>query len=246
MTTAKTCSPVSCFAQYETRNYPYKYSGVLHCYSIAGGVPKDENVALGHIKRKISAPDDLIRSEVANMMLECGIDATDAASAVAALKGHIGFRSDPKLGLWIPGAHLKAALKEAANVAAAARKIKRAGWGKDEDGKTATAPNKGILSWLAEHVFVIEDRLYLGVKEPSETVQSFIAKMTPKGPTSAIQYTDVVYDAKVNFTVETDWEFPEEDWAAIWQTGERNGIGSARKMGYGRYAVTQWERLKVA
>jgi len=229
----------SCFAKYDTRNYPYRYSGKLHCHSIAGGVPRDEKVALGHIKRKMDAPDNLIRNEVANMMLEQNLDAGDAAEALAGVKGHIGFRKDPTQGLWIPGAHLKAAMREAGNIAVAAGRIKKGGWGLHSN-------NRGILSWLAEHVFVMEDRLYLGTNQPSETVQSFIAKITPKGPVSAIQYTDVVYDAKVDFTVETDWEFEEEDWAAIWQTGERNGLGSARKMGYGRYEVTQWKRLKVA
>jgi hypothetical protein len=92
-------------------------------------------------------------------------------------------------------------------------------------------------------MFVVEDRLHLGVAAPTGTNQSFIAKVTPKGPISAIQYTDYVEDAKVDFTVETDWEFSDEDWAAIWTTGERNGLGAARKMGYGTYEVTKWELM---
>ena len=66
--------------------------------------------------------------------------------------------------------------------------------------------------------------------------------MTPKGPTSAIQYTDYLVDAKIDFTVETDWDFDHDDWAAIWTTAEREGIGAARKMGYGTFDVVRWER----
>ncbi len=223
----------SVFAKYEKKNWPYRYSGQLHIFSIAGGVPVDPNVLGGHLKRKIDAPDNLIRAEIAEAMLEKGMTVDEAVDKLASEKGHVGFRQD-KDGLYVAGSNLKAAIKEAASIAAAAGLIQAKGWGQ-------TSHNKGILSWLAEHVFVVEDRLHLGTDTPTGTAQSFIAKITPKGPVSAIQYTDYVEDAVVDFTVETDHLFSEEDWAAIWLKGERNGLGAARKMGYGRYEVTRWE-----
>ena len=225
----------SVFAKYEEKNWPYRYEGTLHIRSIAGGVPVNPNVLEGHLKRKLAAPDDLIRAEVAEAMAEHEMTVDEAVDKLAGEKGHVGFRSDER-GLYIAGSNLKAALKESASIAAAAGRIKKSGWG-------ATSHNKGILSWLAEHVFVVEDRLYLGVAAPTDTSQSFISKMTAKGPVSAIQYTDFVEDAKVDFTVETDHLFADDDWAAIWTTGERNGLGAARKMGYGRYEVCKWEQV---
>lgn len=224
------------FEKYESRQYPYRYQAKLAVKSIAGGCPADPKVAEGHIKRKIAASDDLIRAEVAEMMVERGLPADEAAETIAGLKGLVVFRTDPEFGLWIPGANLKACLKEAASIAAAAGRLKKSGWGK-------TSHNKGILSWLAEHVFVVEDRLYLGVTEPTEVAQSFIHKTTPKGPVSAIQYTEVVRDCEITCTVETDQDFSEEEWAAIWLTAEHNGLGAARKMGYGLFEVVEWSRV---
>jgi len=225
----------SVFAKYEKKNWPYRYEGTLHIRSIACGVPVNPLVLKGHIERKLGAPDDLIRAEVAEAMAEYGMTMDEAVEKMSGEKGHVGFRMDDR-GLYIAGSNLKAALKEGASIAAASGLIKKSGWG-------MTSHNKGILSWLAEHVFVVEDRLHLGVDAPTGTSQSFIAKMTPKGPVSAIQYTDYVEDAKVDFTVETDHLFADEDWAAIWSKGERNGLGAARKMGYGCYEVTRWDRM---
>ena len=230
--------PESVFAKYEDKNYPYRFAGTLWLASIAGGVPADPKVIEGHLARKVSAPDDLIRAEAAEIMLERGLELDEAIEEMSSVKGLTGFRRDPEHGLYIGGFQLKAALKEAANIAVASGKLKKGGWG-------LHSANRGVLSWVAEHVFVIEDRLYLGVIEPSEIAQSFVHKVTPKGPVSAIQYTEIVHDAKVDFTVETDWDFAPEEWATIWQTGERNGIGAARKMGYGTYKVVKWERVET-
>lgn len=226
----------SVFAKYQQKNWPYVYEGTLHLRSIAGGVPVNPKVQEDHIKRILTgASDDLIRAEVASAMTERGLEYDDAVEQLADEKGHVTFRSDER-GLYVAGSNLKAAIKEAACIAVASGRLKKGGWG-------LHSSNKGVKSWIAEHVFVREDRLYLGVSEPSGTRQSFIAKMTGRGPISAIQYTDYVDDAKVDFSVETDWEFDEKDWAAIWTTGERNGLGAAKKMGYGVYSVTRWERI---
>ena len=225
----------SVFASHQQKNWPFRYAGQLHIHSIAGGVPVNPNVLRGHLERKTGEPDDLIRDEIVAAMAEHGLTMEEALDKLSGEKGHVGFRRDDQ-GLYIGGFQLKAALREAANIAVASGRLKKGGWG-------LHSANRGILSWLAEHVFVLEDRLHLGRAEPDGTNQSFIAKVTPKGPTSAIQYTDYVEDAKVEFTVETDWEFSDDEWATIWTTGEREGIGAARKMGYGRYDVTRWERI---
>lgn len=226
----------SVFARYHERNYPYRYQGVLSMHSIAGGVPLNPNVLEGHIKRKIDAPDDIVRAHVAEIMVERadeGVTYEQAVEEAAKNKGWVGFAKD-KRGIYVPGAHLKACIVEAACIAAAAGRIKAKGWGQ-------TSSNKGVQSWLAEHIFVIDDRLYLGVEEPTEVNQSFIHKKTAKGPISAVQYTEIVRDCAIPFTLETDHGMDDADWAAIWTTAEHNGFGASRKRGYGTFDVTQWE-----
>jgi hypothetical protein len=227
----------SVFEKYQKKNWPYRFAGQLHVVRLAGGVPANPNVLKGHLERKTAAPDDLIRDEVITSMAEYGMTVDEAVEKMANEKGHVGFRKDER-GLYIGGFQLKAAMKEGASIAVASGRLKKGGWG-------LHSANRGILSWLSEHVFVVEDRLYLGADEPDGTNQSFVAKIGPKGPVTAIQNTDYVEEAKIEFTVETDWDFAEDEWAAIWTGGERNGIGAARKMGYGRYDVTRWDRVEA-
>lgn len=219
----------SVFAKYESKSYPYRFEGQLHVGTIAGGVPTSDKVAEGWLKTKLAPGDDLIRDMVAEVMTERGVTAEEAAQIVDTMKHLNGFKRDEN-GLYIEGRQLKAALKEAANVAVAAGKLPARGWGKT---------NKGCLAYLAEHVCVVEDRLHLGVAEPSGVVQRFVHTWRGNG----IQYEEYVEDAKISFTVETDHDFTEKEWAMIWTTGERQGIGASRSQGFGTYKVTRWERV---
>jgi hypothetical protein len=221
---------MSVFDKYRTDAYPYRFAGSLHIGVIAGGTPTDPKVAEGWLKTKLGADkDDLIRQMVAETMVERGVTAEEATQLVNAQKNLNGFKRDEH-GLYIEGRQLKAALKEAASVAVAAGKLPQRSWGKT---------NKGLLSYLAEHVFVVEDRLHLGVAEASGIAQRFVHTFRGTG----IQYEEYVEDAKVDFTVISDHDFAEKDWAAIWLCGEQNGLGASRSQGYGRYEVTRWERL---
>lgn len=219
----------SVFANFAAKAWPYAYAGSIHVTTIAGGVPTDEKVAEGWIKTKLADKDDLIRELVATTMTERGISADEAAKEVDSLKHLNGFKRDNQ-GLYIEGRQLKAALKEAASVAVASGKLNGRGWGKT---------NKGLLSFMAEHVFVVEDRLHLGVTEPTGIAQRFVHTWRGTG----IQYEEYVEDAKINFTVKADHEFSEQEWAMIWLTGEQQGVGASRSQGFGRYEVTRWDRI---
>lgn len=217
----------SVFAKHMTKAWPHKFQGTLHVRTIAGGTPSDPKVAEGWLRTKLADKDDLIREAVATTMAERGITAEEAAKEVDTLKHLNGFRRDEQ-GLYIEGRQLKAALKEAASVAVAAGKLNSRGWGKT---------NKGLLSYLAEHVMVVEERLHLGVNEATGITQRFVHTWRGTG----IQYEEYVDDAKVDFTVITDHDFTAEQWAMIWLTGEQQGIGASRSQGFGRYEVTRWE-----
>lgn len=60
---------------------------------------------------------------------------------------------------------------------------------------------------------------------------------------SGIQYEEYVNGAVIDFTVIADHEFTPAQWAAIWTSGEQQGIGASRSQGWGRYEVTRWESL---
>jgi hypothetical protein len=222
---------MSVFDNYRTKAFPYKFSGQLHVGTIAGGTPTDPRVAEGWLKTKLGIDkDDLIREKVAEVMVERGVTADEATKLVDDQKHLNGFRRDDE-GLYIEGRQLKAALKEAASVALAAGKLAARGWGKT---------NKGLLGYLAEHVFVLEERLHLGVQEASGISQRFVHTFRGSG----IQYEEYVNDAKIDFTVIADHEFSAEEWAHIWLCGEQQGIGASRSQGYGRYEVTRWDPVK--
>lgn len=219
----------SIFADRRQAAYPYKFEGSILLHSYAGGTPADPKVADAFIKSKTADSDDLIREEIARAMtenIENGVPA-DMEAAIEQVANLRNLRTIPKDdgGLYVPGAHLFAAMKEAACVRWPDRK-----W----------PPNrKWTKSWFPEHVFVTEDRLHFGIEIPTGTAQSF-----PKSRFgSSIQYTQYVENAKLDFTVGTDFDFTDNDWADLWLTGETLGLGSSRSQGYGRYDVTRWERV---
>jgi len=219
---------MSVFETYRDKSYPYRFAGALHIGVIAGGIPTDPKVAEGWLKSKLVDKDALIQQMVAETMVERGVTAEEATEIVNTHKNLNGFKRDDR-GLYIEGRQLKAALKEAASIALAAGKLPARGWGKT---------NKGLLGYLAEHVFVVEERLHLGVEKATGINQRFVSTFRGTG----IQYEEYVEDAKVDFTVISDHDFTDSDWAAIWLCGEQNGLGAARSQGYGRYEVTRWER----
>jgi hypothetical protein len=221
------------FAQYRDRAYPYRYAGEITVTRLVGGVPTDPKIAEGWIKTKLALKDDLIREAVAEVMAERGVDADEAAKAVAGQSLN-GFKRDRDLGLYIEGRQLKAMLKEAANVAMAVGKLPKT-WG---------LTKKWIEGFVAEHVGVIDDRLYLGngngpIRQPDGIQQRFVHSRHG----SAIQYEEYVEDVAVAFTIEADYQFQPEHWAMIWLTAEQQGIGASRSQGYGRFTVTKWEQI---
>ncbi len=214
----------SVFASYEKKAYPYRFEGTLLVRSIAGGTPTDPKVAEGWLRTKLASTDDIIRAQVAEVMVERGVDVETATEAVVIDKHLNGFKRDEQ-GLYIDGRCLKAAIKEAANVR----------WPSERWGPT----RKGTLAFFAEHVFVEEERLYLGVTEPTGVVQRFVH--TWRG--NAIQYEEYVEDAKIDFTVVTDHNFKATEWALLWLTGEQQGFGASRSQGFGRYEVVRWDKV---
>jgi hypothetical protein len=225
------------FAGALTRIYKYQYAGRLHVLTICGGVPSDPNVAEGWLKSKLGFSDEAaLQKMVAETMVERGVTADEAVKIANTMKNLNGFKRESSDHpehpgeLYIEGRQLKSAIKEAANVAVGAGNLKQRGWGETK---------KWALGFIAEHVMVVENRLYLGVTEPSGINQRFVT--THRG--TGIQYEEYVTDADIDFTIYSDHNFSADDWAAIWVTGGFQGLGASRSQGYGRYEVTRWEQV---
>lgn len=222
-------TPTSVFTEFDSDAYPYQYGGTLHVFRMAGGVPNNPKVAEGWLRTKLADKDDLIRDMVATTMVELGVDAEEATRIVDT-KQHLNcFKRLPDGELYYEGRCLKAHIKEAGCIASAAGKIGNR-WGRT---------NKGIKSYIAEHFFVVEEVLPLGVHEPAGIAQRFISTYHGTG----IQYEEYVTDVEFDFTVKTDQKMTKRDWAMIWLTGQEEGVGSARSQGNGRYVLTRWELL---
>jgi hypothetical protein len=200
-----------------------------------GGIPSDPKVAEGWIRSKLGGKEEQIQAEVAKAMTERGISAEQAVKEVDILKHLNGFKRDPARGgeLYVEGRQLKACVKEAASCAAAVGKLPSRGWG---------LTNKGLLSFTAEHVVIVDDRLWLGVREPAGIAQRFVSTFRGTG----IQYEEYVEDAVIPFTVRTDFDYTDTEWAMIWLTAEQQGLGASRSQGYGRFEVTQWDTVRKA
>lgn len=234
----------SVWTQYRSQNYPYVYSATVRMTSpICGGVPSNDRVAEGFLKTKLGDKDDQLREAVAELMIERGIDLDEATKALVDATRLNGFKREDAEGekfgwLYIGGYQMKACLKEACNVAANEGRLTTKGWGNPDNANY----KKGIKSWFPEHVFVVENRLYLrGVTEPTGIAQRFVR--TNRG-VSGIQYEEYVEDCEIDFTVETDHPFEEKQWAAIWTTAEHMGVGATRSMGYGQFVMTRWEAVQ--
>ncbi len=83
---------------------------------------------------------------------------------------------------------------------------------------------------------VLEDRLYLGRQEHDDLHTRFVKTWRGTG----ITVEEVCRDVKISATVVADHLFTEEQWAMVWLTGERQGLGASRSQGFGVYTVTEW------
>jgi hypothetical protein len=230
------------FEKFANDAYPYWYAGELKVGVLAGGIPQDPNVVESWIKTKLRdiRSEAEIQDVIATTMAEQGLSEEDAVKeASVKMVGMNGFKRD-ETGLYVEGRQLKAALKEAVMVAANAGKLETGKWGKPDNASY----RKQIKGWFPEHFFIVEERLYIRhdgepVKVHDGVTQKFVH--THRG--DSISYEQFVRDAEVRFTIKSDYEMKEKDWASIWLTGQMQGFGASRSQEYGRYIVTKWEPI---
>jgi hypothetical protein len=216
---------------------------------LIGGTPKDPDTIRKWLRARLEMDDRAIielANEVAQQMTAERVEkakegedpgrpsAEEILEATARqFEGGNGFKTiDGQLVY--EGRCMKAALKEAANVA-----YPGTTWpGKPQGIK------KGLMRYLAERVFVEEQQIPLGVTQPSGTEQRIKHVMTPEGPRSAINVVDYVEKPTLSFTVRVLDDFlPQQAWARIWENAENIGIGADRARSDGKFDLLRWDRI---
>ena len=221
------------FAKYRDEAWPHKFKVVLFIEELHGGTPRNPDVVRSWLKAKAGWTDEMqIQAEV-NRIFRRDPNQTDEEVADAAIEAranrHVnGFKRDEN-GLYVEGRQLKAAIKEAASIARAVNKLDKR-WG--ETGK-------GVISFVAEHIQVLDDRIYLNRAEHDELQTRFVQSRYGSG----ITVEEACFKVELTATIASDYKFSDREWAMIWTTGELQGFGASRSQGYGRYVVVTWESL---
>jgi hypothetical protein len=218
------------FDDYDKELYDIRYAVTLAVGNLHGGIPQNPDIIEGWIRSKMEdSTDDLINQMVFRTLEDLGLDLEqenyDAAIAEMRKRKTNGFYRTHNEELAVAGRHIKAMLKENASIQ----------WPKRKWGPT----NKGTINFIPEHIFIPEYLIGLGVKEPTGIDQRQVN--TWRG--TSFNYEEFVLDAIVEFTVVTDFEFDPKDWAALWTSAQRNGLGTSRSQGYGTFTVERWDRL---
>lgn len=238
---------------------------------LVGGTPSEANVAESWIRTKMGATstEKMIEEAIAKTMeARPGMTLDDATREVASSKGLNGFKRDystpvarivqeraaagslpgrPAMDLaqaeqvfgecFIDGRQVKAGLKEAVNIGVAAGHFEARSWG---------ATNKGLLGFLAEHLFVEEEAILLGVTDPDRVATGFVH--TWRG--SSIKREEIIDGAVLEFTLAADVDFTKANkkghpdfWETMFVIAEQQGLGASRSQGFGTFKVTRFEEL---
>jgi hypothetical protein len=262
----------SVFEPDRSKVWSHVFDCQLHVADLTGGYPLNPDVIEGWLKSKITENDDLLQAAIAESMAASTetlaamgrrtaaetkalkgradplkiealegevlppVSVDQAIAVLARSKSLKGFKRDEQ-GLYVEGRQVKAMLKEAMSIAVQGGHVEERGWGKASN-------KKWLKGFAAEHVQVPDIRVYISGSEhpgqPDEVRFDFVHASGRHG----FKQSEVIWDAELNFTVETDYEFEDGFWRTIWLIAEQQGIGADRSQGQGRFTVTRWEERK--
>lgn len=211
---------------------------------MVGGIPSSPSVIKGWLKTRLELGDRDLQEIADATLKERFADRQPSADelAEAVMEGGAdlsvnGFKRIPGSGeLGYEGRCMKAALKEWANSAYPGTAFP----GKKDIG---SGFKKGLMSTLAERVFVPEVFIPLGVTEPSGVEERIKHVKTPQGPRSSINRVEFVDRPLLEFTVKVHDNFlPMEAWGRIWERGEDIGIGADRGRSDGKFELLAFDK----
>jgi len=153
-----------------------------------------------------------------------------------------------------------------AEVGASNEEVQQPGWAtfkRDEDGLyyegrcvrghvkdcalqvSKTTGIAGFKAKVANHVYVEENKIYLGKDKPDGIEKRFIQVMTKPGPRSTFKFIDYVLDPKLVFVLRVfnDGVITKEHLETIFEYGGIHGIGQERGQSWGRYRLVEMVEL---
>ena len=207
---------------------------------MSGGVPKSPDTIKQWLKSRLELGDralvEMTREIAEQMEEDTGTrpSADELLDEVVAKEGAgNGFVRVNGILQW-EGRCMKAALKEAANIAYP---------GVEFPGKPKGI-KKGLMRYLNERVFVPERYISLGVPEATRTETRVKHLMTPQGPRSALNVVDVVEKPLLSFHIDVLDDFIERKvWGRLWEILEEIGVDADRARGEGRFELVRFEKV---
>jgi len=192
---------------------------------IAGGIPKDPEM----METWVNATNKKKSEEERKKIVEATKEQMEAVTDEVCKKNGTGFKSEEGKGLYIEGRQLKSMLKEAANI------IKDLVPSKEEGEKGI----KALKSKVADRVFVVEEKVFLGKTEPDSVEDRPISVIVAQGPRTSIKRTEYVHNVELTFTVRRlhDSAVPEKTLYAILSYSQQIGLGAERSQGCGIFEI---------
>ncbi|SRR6266496_2326194 len=231
---------------------------------LMGGTPKNPKMIEGWLRSKAGIDQqEELRQAMARTMIELGHDVQPGATfdemvaaseKLASTKQTVGFKVEDEAP-YIEARQVKAMLKESTNILFAGDK-----W---------TGTNKGPRNVVAERVFILPERISLGVPSIGG-VEAIVGHITgPQGPRATLTYHEYVERPVVEFDVliaesksaRAYWRklpsredeaklegdmLTDDQWALIWVHAQENGLGALRSQGYGRFDIEAWDLVAAA
>ena len=190
---------------------------------LMGGIPKHPDIIRSWLEARMPSEAAFQKLENPVPLPELAEQVAEqvAAAAIAENKVWSGFKSDAR-GLYVGGYHLKAHLKDCANILQGYLGI------------------KALKAKLSDRVLVIEDGLYLGKTAPDGFWEHPVHVLGPAGPRSALKRTDYVEGVTLTATLRVlnDGVITLKTLTTILEYGSLKGFGPERGLGHGRYS---WE-----
>jgi hypothetical protein len=245
----------SVFASERTAQFTTFHVEIELVDRIVGGQPKDPRLVEGWLSKNMGLEDEELRAQVLRHLHEMGVEVPADASyedlrkALDSTAEEIktqGFKRDAEGRPYIEARHLKAMVKESANIVYPPGIHKFGSYtSKSKENTGKTVGGKAAKDFIAERVFVEPGQVTLadeisGVDLAIGHIKDFKAE---GGKRATIGYFEYVEGASFGFEVLAhDNCLTDEQWARIWTHAELNGIGAMRSQGYGQFRVTKWDR----
>jgi hypothetical protein len=195
---------------------------------LAAGLPKTPEEIVGMLDRRKPGK----KPEGAKSLADLAVQVADEVGLgeleeEEKLPGWATFKRDAERGLYFEGRAVRGHIKDAAQQIVGLFDV------------------AAFKSKVANKVYVMTDRIYLGKMEPDGTIQRFIQAITPKGPRSTIKYIDYVVAPRLSFDLKVldDGVIQDRHLRTIFEYGAVHGIGQERSQGLGRYTLEVFEPL---